>query len=125
MEPKYLTIRLLSIMMFCIIMRLIYGSKLKTGSSWMWLVFGVGFLFLTLWPGAIDLCMKFAKVDSWIEIVFFFMLISLLIISIHFSTVIAGLTDRSKDLAQEIAFLNREIERNKKIRTQIHADTYE
>ncbi len=124
MEPKYLAIRLLSIMMFCIIMRLIYGSKLKTGSSWMWLVFGVGFLFLTLWPGAIDLCMKFVKVDSWIEIIFFFMLISLLIISIHFSIVIAGLTDRSKDLAQEITFLNREIEDMKDNKSLTYSDNY-
>ena len=123
MEPKYLAIRLLSIMMFCMIMKLIYGSKFKTGASWIWLVFGVGFLTLMLWPGLIDISMKIVKIDSWIEVVFFFILIFLLIISMHFSMVIAGLTDRSKDLAQEIAFLNREIERNKEIRTQIHADT--
>lgn len=123
MEPKYLTIRLLSIMMFCIIMRLIYGNKLKTGSSWMWLVFGVGFLTLMLWPGLIDLSMKLVKVDSWIEVVLFFIVISLLTISIHFSLVIANLTDKTKELAQEMAFLNREVELNKEIRTQIHADT--
>jgi len=105
------------------IMKLIYGSKFKTGASWIWLVFGVGFLTLMLWPGLIDISMKIVKIDSWIEVVFFFILIFLLIISMHFSMVIAGLTDRSKDLAQEIAFLNREIERNKEIRTQIHADT--
>ncbi len=116
MELKYLVIRLLSIMMFCLIIRLIYGSKLKIGSSWIWLVFGVGFLTLTLWPGLIDLSMKLVKVDSWIEIIFFFMLVSLLVISIQFSMVISGLTDRSKDLAQEVAFLNREIEDIKKIR---------
>jgi len=113
MEPKYIAIRLLSIMMFCMIMWLIYGSKLKTGASWIWLVFGVGFLTLTLWPGLIDLSMKLVKVDSWIEVIFFFILMSLLIINIHFSMVIAGLVDRSKDLAQEIAFINHEIENQK------------
>ncbi len=124
MEPKYLAIRLLSITMFCLIIRLIYGNKLKTGASWIWLVFGLGFLTLTLWPGAIDLSMKLVKANSWIEIVFFFILISLLVINIHFSLVISGLTDRSKDLAQEIAFLNRKIEDMKNEKTLTCTDTY-
>lgn len=124
MEPKYLAIRLLSIMMFCMIMRLIYGSKLKTGASWIWLVFGVGFLTLTFWPGLIDLSMKLVKVDSWIEIVFLFILFFLLTITIHFSMVIAGLTDRSKDLAQEITFLNREIEDMKNNKSLTYTDNY-
>ncbi len=124
MEPKYIAIRLLSIMMFCMIIRLIYGSKLKTGASWIWLVFSVGFLTLTLWPGLIDLSMKVVKVNSWIEIIFFFMLVSLLTISIQFSMVISGLTDRTKNLAQQIAFLNKEIEDMRKEETPIHADNY-
>ncbi|MBC8551042.1 MAG: DUF2304 domain-containing protein [Candidatus Brocadiales bacterium] len=124
MEPKYLAIRLLSIMMFCMIIKLIYASKLKTGASWIWLVFGVGFLTLTLWPGLIDLSMEIVKVDSWIEVVFFFILISLLTINMHFSMVIASLADRSKDLAQEVAFLNREIEDIKKDKTLTCTDSY-
>lgn len=124
MEPKYLVIRLLSIMMFCLIIRLIYCSKLKIGASWIWLVFGLGFLILTLWPGAIDLSMKLIKVNSWIEVVFFFIVVFLLVINIHFSMVISGLADRSKSLAQEIAFLNRKIEDKKDIRTEVHADIY-
>ncbi len=124
MEPKYIAIRLLSILMFCMIIKLIYGSKLKTGASWIWLVFGVGFLTLTLWPGLIDLSMKLVKVDSWIEVVFFFILISLLTINMHFSMVIASLADRSKDLAQEVAFLNREIEDMKKDMTLSYTDSY-
>ncbi|ODS32183.1 MAG: hypothetical protein SCARUB_02702 [Candidatus Scalindua rubra] len=113
MELKYLTIRILSILMFILIMRLIYSNKLKTGASWIWLVFGFGFLVLMLWPGAIDFSMNFMGVDSWIEIIFFFILISLLIINIHFSMVISALSDRFKDLAQEITFLNREVEDKK------------
>lgn len=111
-------------MMFFMIIKLIYGSKLKTGASWIWLVFGVGFLTLTFWPGLIDLSMKLVKVDSWIEVVFFFILISLLTINIHFSMVIANLADRSKDLAQEVAFLNREIEDIKKDESLTYTDSY-
>lgn len=124
MELKYIAIRLLSIMMFCMIIKLIYGSKLKTGASWIWLVFGIGFLTLTLWPGLIDLSMMLVKVDSWIEVVLFFVLISLLTINIHFSMVIASLADRSKDLAQEVAFLNREIEDIKKDESLTYTDSY-
>ena len=124
MEPKYITIRLLSIMMFCMIMRLIYGSKFKTGTSWIWLVFSLGFLTLTLWPGAIDLCIKFTKLDSWVEIVLVFVSISLLTICMHFSIVIANLTGRSKDLAQEIAFLNRKVEDIKKSEEFTVTDNY-
>lgn len=117
MESKQLIIRLLSIITFFLIIKLIYGSKLKTGASWIWLVFGLGFLVLMFWPGAIDLSMKLLRIDSWIEIVFLFILISLLVISIHFAMVISGLMDISKNLAQEITFLNREIENNKKLLT--------
>lgn len=123
MESKQLIIRFLSVIMFCLIIRLIYGSKLKTGASWIWLVFGLGFLILMFWPGAIDLSMKLLRIDSWIEIVFFFILVSLLVINIHFAMVISGLMDISKNLAQEITFLNREIENNKKIiNTQTPSD---
>jgi len=124
MEPKYIAIRLLSIMMFCMIMRLIYGSKFKTGTSWIWLVFSVGFLTLTLWPGTIDLCIKFMKVDSWIEIILVFVSISLLTVCMHFSIVIANLSGRSKDLAQEITFLNRKIEDINKGKTLTITDNY-
>ncbi len=124
MELKYIAIRLLSIMMYCMIIRLIYCSKLKTGTSWIWLVFGVGFLTLTFWPGLIDVSMEIVKINSWIEVVFFFILISLLTICMHFSIVIASLTDRSKDLAQEIAFLNREIEDIKKDKALTCTDNY-
>ena len=123
MESKQLIIRFLSIMMFCLIIRLIYSSKLKTGASWIWLVFGLGFLVLMFWPGAIDLSMKLLGIDSWMEIVYLFILVSLLVINIHFAMVISGLTDISKNLAQEITFLNREIENNRKdINTQITSD---
>ncbi len=122
MEPKYLVIRLLSITMFCLIIRLIYGNKLKTGASWIWLIFGLGFLTLTLWPAAIDLSMKLVKVNSWMDVVFFFTLISLLVINIHFSMVISGLADRSKSLAQEIAFLNKKIEDNDDANAKIVSD---
>ncbi len=125
MELKYIAIRLLSVIMFCSVARLIYGNKLKTGASWIWLVFSVGFLTLSLWPGAIDLCTKLVKADSWIEVVFFFILISLLVINIHFSLVISNLTDKTKDLAQEVSFLNREIILNKDMITKIHTDVYE
>jgi len=106
------------------IMRLIYGSKFKTGTSWIWLVFSLGFLTLTLWPGAIDLCIKFTKLDSWVEIVLVFVSISLLTICMHFSIVIANLTGRSKDLAQEIAFLNRKVEDIKKSEEFTVTDNY-
>ncbi|MCP4267820.1 MAG: DUF2304 domain-containing protein [Candidatus Brocadiaceae bacterium] len=123
MEPKYIAIRLLSITMFCMIMRLIYGSKFKTGASWIWLVFGVGFLTLTLWPGLIDLSMKLIKVNSWMEVVFYYILIFLLVINIHFSMTISGLADRTKSLAQEIAFLNHKIEENNDVNAKIVTDT--
>jgi hypothetical protein len=42
----------------------------------------------------------------------------------HFSIVIANLADRSKDLAQEVAFLNREIEDMKKDKTLTSTDNY-
>ncbi|MFQ5963019.1 MAG: DUF2304 domain-containing protein [Candidatus Scalinduaceae bacterium] len=113
MQVKYLIIRLLSILMFILIMKLIYSNKLKTGSSWIWLVFGSGFLVLMIWPALIDFSKDLIGVDSWIDIVFIFIMISLLVINIHFSIVISGLSDRFKDLAQEITFLNKEVEDKK------------
>ncbi len=124
MEPKYLIIRLLSVIMFCLIIRLIYGSKFKTGASWIWLVFGLGFLVLMFWPGAIDLSMKLLRIDSWFEIVLLFILVSLLVINIHFAMVISGLMNMSKNLAQEVTFLNQEIEDIKKDKNVTYTESY-
>lgn len=106
MEIHHVFIRASSLLTFSYILRLIYAHKLRVGHSWFLFLFGAGFFVLSVWPNAIDLVTVITGTRSWLTNILFFLMFFLFIIIVHCSIMISALTDRVKELGQQLAILN-------------------
>lgn len=110
METNYALVRIISVLTFIYITRLIYSHKLKIGYSWFLFLLGMGFLILSIWPGAINLVSWITGSTSWLNNVLFFLIVFLFIIVVHCTIMISSLTYCVKELGQQIAISFAEID---------------
>ncbi len=92
------------------IVQLVVRRKLRVEYSWFWLCIGVGTLLLTL---RVDLLVKLTKLIGGLQApstLFFFALLFLMFVSIHYSIKISTLHGQLKNLTQKVALLEAEIE---------------
>jgi hypothetical protein len=97
-----------SVSTLAFIVELVRRRKLKEEYSWLWIVTGVGMVVLSAWYGLIEHITRLIGAVTVTTTLFLFALLFLLVISVHFSTVISKLTQQVRRLAQEIAILSAE-----------------
>lgn len=90
------------------IVELVRRRRLKEEYSWLWIVTGVVMVVLSAWYGLIEHITRFIGAVTVTTTLFIFGLLFLLVISVHFSTVISKLTQQVRRLTQEIAILSAE-----------------
>jgi hypothetical protein len=99
-----------ALVLLAIILELIRSRRLQERYAILWLVTGTVMFVLAIWRGGL------AKIADLAGIAYppsaLFVLVSLFILAVllHYSTVISGLSDQSKILAQRLALLERELE---------------
>jgi hypothetical protein len=99
-----------ALILLAIILELIRSRRLQERYAILWLVTGTVMFVLAIWRGGL------AKIADLAGIAYppsaLFVLVSLFILAVllHYSTVISGLSDQSKILAQRLALLERELE---------------
>lgn len=99
-----------ALILLAIILELIRSRRLQERYAILWLVTGSVMFVLAIWRGGL------AKIADLAGIAYppsaLFVLVSLFILAVllHYSTVISGLSDQSKILAQRLALLERELE---------------
>lgn len=97
-----------SVAMFLAILELVRRRKLKEEYSWLWILTTLGMTALAGWYGLIEWLTQLIGAVTATTTLFIFGLLFLLVISVHFSTVISRLTQQIRRLAQEIAILSAE-----------------
>ncbi len=90
------------------IVELVRRRRLKEEYSWLWIVTGVGMVVLSAWYGLIERVTHLIGAVTVTTTLFLFGLLFLLVISVHFSTVISRLTQQVRRLTQELAILSAE-----------------
>jgi hypothetical protein len=90
------------------IVELVRRRRLKEEYSWLWIVTGAGMVVLAAWYGLIEHITHVIGAITVTTTLFLFGLLFLLVISIHFTTVISKLTQQVRRLTQEIAILSAE-----------------
>lgn len=90
------------------IVELVRRRKLKEEYSWLWIVTGAGMVVLSAWYGLIERVTHLIGAVTVTTTLFLFGLLFLLVISVHFSTVISRLTQQVRRLTQELAILSAE-----------------
>jgi hypothetical protein len=92
-----------------IVIELIRRGQLKERYSLLWLLAGSVLLLLSSSRSALEFIARHVGIFYPPSFLFLIAFLFLLLITLHFSVVISGLTEKSKKLAQEIALLRQEL----------------
>jgi hypothetical protein len=97
-----------SVATFLFILELVRRRRLREEYSFLWIVTTIGMVVLSAWYGAIEHLTTIIGAVTATTTLFIFGLLFLLVISVHFSTVISRLTQQVRRLTQELAILTAE-----------------
>ncbi len=93
-----------------VVVELIRRGRLKERYSLLWLLAGGILLFLSSSRGVLNSIARLLGIFYPPSFLFLLAFFFLLLITLHFSVVISGLSEKNKKLAQELALLRREME---------------
>ncbi|MFH0948008.1 MAG: DUF2304 domain-containing protein [Elusimicrobiota bacterium] len=92
-----------------IIFELVRRRKLNEEYSWLWMITGIALLILSVFPKFLLWITHLIGAMAPISTLFFFGVIFLLLIVLHFSIIISKLSNNIKTLSQKISILELEI----------------
>lgn len=102
---------LVSIGLVVLIFDLVRRRKLREEYSWLWILTGVVIFILAVWHGLLVFITRLMGAVLPTSTLFFFGVFFLILINLYFSVKISTLTDQIRKLAQKLAILDSEIER--------------
>ena len=101
-----------SLLLILVVLELVRGRRLKERYALLWLATGVVLLVLSVWRGGLNTIAGWVGVTSYPPAVLFAVAtLFILLVLLHYSTVISKLTDENVDLAQRIALLEERVSR--------------
>jgi len=106
---------------FVLVIELIRRGRLKERYSLLWLSASALLLILSLSRAVLEYLSHAMGVYYPPSLLFLIAFLFLLLITLHFSVVLSGLSEKNKKLAQELALLRQEIQ--VKLKTQGGSDT--
>ena len=92
-----------------VVVELIRQGRLKERYSLLWLLAGGVLLVLSSSRGLLEMVSRLLGIYYPPSLLFLLAFLFLLLITLHFSVVISGLTEKNRQLAQEIALLRQEM----------------
>ena len=100
-----------SLLLILIVLELIRGRRLKERYALMWLVTGVALLILSVWRGGLDTIAGWFGVETYPPAILFAVAtLFIIIVLLHYSTVLSQLDDQSTVLAQRLALLEQRLD---------------
>ncbi|HET9461832.1 MAG TPA: DUF2304 domain-containing protein [Gaiellaceae bacterium] len=101
-----------SVLLILVVLELVRGRRLKERYALLWLATGVVLLVLSIWRDGLNTIAGWAGVTSYPPAVLFAVAtLFILLVLLHYSTVISKLTDENVDLAQRVALLEERVSR--------------
>ena len=97
----------ISILLLIIVFELIRRRRLKEEYSLLWLLSSIMILLFSIFPGLLDIISQLLGM-YYLTTLFVISFLFLLLIVLHFSTVISRLSSMNKELTQELSILNYE-----------------
>ena len=103
---------LASILLILVVLELVRGRKPKERYALLWLATGIVLLVLSAWRGALNTIAGWAGVTGYPPAVLFAVAtLFILLVLLHYSTVVSKLTDENVELAQRVALLEEQVGR--------------
>jgi Uncharacterized conserved protein (DUF2304) len=113
MTPVRITIAasIASILLLLVVLELIRGRRLKERYALLWLVTGVVLLILSAWRGGLNTIADWLGVSGYPPaILFAAATLFVIVVLLHYSTVLSELHDRNVVLAQRVALLEERVQ---------------
>ena len=108
-----------SAILLFVIFELIRRRRLREKYAILWLVTGVVLLVLSLWRGGLDTIAGFADVSYAPGVLFALGSLFVLVLLVHYATVISKLADQNLALAQRLAMLEERLRRARDVDDQV------
>ena len=106
-----------SVVLLAVVLELIRSRRLRERYALLWLLTGLVLLALSVWRGGLDTIAGWFGVTGYPPAVLFAVgTLFILVVLLHYSTVISRLADQNAILAQKLALLEERLERG-------HADS--
>jgi hypothetical protein len=96
-----------SVLLLGIVFELIRRGKLREKYALLWLLSGVVIVIFSVFPNLLAIISKMMGL-YYLTALFIISFLFLLLIVLHFSTVLSWLSDRNKELTQELSILDFE-----------------
>ncbi|HXF97021.1 MAG TPA: DUF2304 domain-containing protein [Gaiellaceae bacterium] len=101
-----------SVLLVLIVLELVRGRRLKERYALLWLATGLVLLVLSAWRDALNTVAGWLGVTGYPPAVLFAVAtLFILLVLLHYSTVLSRLTDENVELAQRIALLEERVAR--------------
>ena len=101
-----------SLLLILVVLELVRGRRLKERYALLWLATGAVLLVLSIWRDGLNTLAGWFGVTGYPPAVLFAVAtLFILLVLLHYSTVISKLTDDNVELAQRIALLEQRIQR--------------
>ena len=100
-----------SLALLAVVFELIRSRRLRERYALLWLLTGVVLLVLSLWRGGLNTMADWIGIETYPPSVLFAVgLLFVLVVLLHYSTVISKLADQNVILAQRLAILEHELD---------------
>jgi cell division protein FtsB len=99
-----------SLLLLLIVLELVRGRRLKERYALLWIATGLVLLVLSAWRGGLNTIAGWAGVQTYPPAVLFAVAtLFILLVLLHYSTVLSKLTDENVELAQRVALLEERV----------------
>jgi hypothetical protein len=105
-----------AILLLAVVFELIRSRRLQERYALLWLLTGAVILLLALWRDALGKLASLVGIAYPPSALFVLFLVFILLVLLHYSTVISDLSEQNTILAQKLALLQREVESSKEDR---------
>jgi hypothetical protein len=103
-----------SLLLILVVLELVRGRRLKERYALLWLATGAVLLVLSAWRGGLNTVAGWLGVTGYPPAVLFAVAtLFVLLVLLHYSTVISKLTDENVELAQRVALLEERVGRQR------------
>jgi hypothetical protein len=102
-----------SVLLLLVVFELIRSRRLRERYALLWLLTGVVLLVLSLWRGGLNTIAGWFGISGYPPAILFAVgILFILLVLLHYSTVISRLSDQTTILAQRLALLESRLERD-------------
>ena len=99
-----------SLLLLLVVLELVRGRRLKERYALLWIATGIVLLLLSAWRGGLNTIAGWVGIETYPPAVLFAVAtLFILLVLLHYSTVLSKLTDENVALAQRVALLEERI----------------